>query len=69
MMVEGCMWEEALYLCDLAINCNKETPEGWYLYAFCSFESQLYQQAWDGIRKLEKMDLEADKELKTAAIE
>jgi len=51
MMVEGCMWEEALYLCDLAINCNKETPEGWYLYAFCSFESKLYQQAWDGIKK------------------
>jgi len=30
MMVEGGIWEDAIYLSEFAINCNKLSIESWY---------------------------------------
>jgi tetratricopeptide (TPR) repeat protein len=69
MMVEGAIWDDGVFLCDIALQSNKDIPETWYLYAFCSVYSQKYEQAWEAIENLEKLNFRDDKELQQATME
>jgi tetratricopeptide (TPR) repeat protein len=54
MMIEGEIWEDGIYLMEVGLQSNSKDLEGNYLYAFCLFKAEEFEQAADVCKEMEK---------------
>jgi tetratricopeptide (TPR) repeat protein len=57
MMIEGEIWDDGIYLMEIGLQSNGKDLEGNYMYAFCLFKGEEYDQAREVCQEMEKMGI------------
>lgn len=57
MMIEGEIWDDGIYLMEIGLQSEGKDFEGNYMYAFCLFQAEEYDQAAEVCQEMEKLGI------------
>lgn len=69
MMIEGAIWEDGVYLAEIATSNDHQNYEAVYMLAFCALNMGDLDTCKEGLNKLASFKLDDDPEIKEAAKE
>lgn len=61
-MIEGALWEDSLFVLDIALLNDSKHIEGNYLLAFCLYQVKDYVASKDICKKLRKLKIDQTKD-------
>lgn len=69
MMIEGAIWEDGVYLAEIASSNDHQNYEALYMLAFCALNMNDLDTCKETLSKLATFNLDSDPEIKEAAVE